>query len=534
VALERSGETVRLSVSADGVGYRSVGVYSLGGLGAAVQVGVFVSSGGTDASAVAVLDQWSLLRQVSGGGSVQKGLLGVYFSRPDLTAPVVARVDERVDFDWSNGSPHAAIGSDGWSARWTGQLVPPAAGLYTFYTQSDDGVRLWVNGQQLVNNWTLHAVTENSGVVQMQAGVPVDVRLEFFESGAQAVCKLWWSGPGIGKQPVPAAVLRPSMTGSAVGGVAAPAVVALADGVRQVSSAGNGLGGAAGNDQGGFWNQMRSGNFQFALRVRSLTGGVVPGVAVMLREGLGAADRFAALQLGSDGSLSVRSRPVFGGAVVSSAVPGVLVPPDAWLLLERRGDRLAVAMSPDDVNYTAVGTVEIQGLPQLAYVGAWVHGGAGTAPGVALVGDLEMANLETSGLTGEYFSGVGLGVLKFSRVDPGLDFNWGLGSADPRLSMDQFSARWTGRVKTEAAGLYGFSVQSDDGVRLWVNGQLLVNNWSDHALTENTGTISLPAGTWVSVRLEYYERAGSATARLLWTPPGQSKRLLPGASLITP
>jgi hypothetical protein len=181
-----------------------------------------------------------------------------------------------------------------------------------------------------------------------------------------------------------------------------------------------------------------------------------------------------------------------------------------------------------------VGTVEIQGLPQLAYVGAWVHGGAGTAPGVALVGDLEMANLETSGLTGEYFSGVGLGVLKFSRVDPGLDFNWGLGSADPRLSMDQFSARWTGRVKTEAAGLYGFSVQSDDGVRLWVNGQLLVNNWSDHALTENTGTISLPAGTWVSVRLEYYERAGSATARLLWTPPGQSKRLLPGASLITP
>ena len=89
-------------------------------------------------------------------------------------------------------------------------------------------------------------------------------------------------------------------------------------------------------------------------------------------------------------------------------------------------------------------------------------------------------------------------------------------------------------VKTEAAGAYGFAVQSDDGARLWVNGQLLLNNWSDHPLTENTGTLSLPAGTWVNLRLEYYERAGSAALRLLWTPPGQAKRVIPAASLSTP
>ena len=251
-------------------------------------------------------------------------------------------------------------------------------------------------------------------------------------------------------------------------------------------------------------------------------------------EGLGAGDRFAALQLGGDGSLSVRSRSALGGAVVASALPGVLVPPSAWLMVERRGDRLALATSLDDVIYTAAGSVELAGLSQLVYAGAWIHGGQGTAPGVAQFGDLEMTAVQTSGLTGEYFGAVGLSVLKFSRVDAGLDFNWGLGSADPRLAADQFSVRWTGRVKTEAAGAYGFAVQSDDGARLWVNGQLLLNNWSDHPLTENTGTLSLPAGTWVNLRLEYYERAGSAALRLLWTPPGQAKRVIPAASLSTP
>ena len=61
------------------------------------------------------------------------------------------------------GSPAAAIAADTFSARWIGQVEAQFTGTYTFYTQSDDGVRLWVNGQLLVNNWTNHSVTENGG-----------------------------------------------------------------------------------------------------------------------------------------------------------------------------------------------------------------------------------------------------------------------------------------------------------------------------------------------------------------------------------
>jgi hypothetical protein len=72
---------------------------------------------------------------------------------------------------------------------------------------------------------------------------------------------------------------------------------------------------------------------------------------------------------------------------------------------------------------------------------------------------------------------------------------------------------------------------SDDGVRLWVNGQQLVNNWTDHGPTENSGTISLTAGTRYSVRLEYYERGGGATAQLSWSSSCQTKGIVPATQL---
>jgi len=68
-----------------------------------------------------------------------------------------------VNFDWGTGGPHVTLPSDNFSARWTGQVIPAFTETYTFYTQSDDGIRLWVNGQQLVNHWDQHGATEDSG-----------------------------------------------------------------------------------------------------------------------------------------------------------------------------------------------------------------------------------------------------------------------------------------------------------------------------------------------------------------------------------
>ena len=107
--------------------------------------------------------------QVSTGGG-GNGLSATYYDNMDLTGATVTRVDPTIDFSWGTGVPAAGIGADTFSVRWTGQVQPQFTGTYTFYTVSDDGVRLWVNGQQIVNNWTDHAPTENSGTIALAAG----------------------------------------------------------------------------------------------------------------------------------------------------------------------------------------------------------------------------------------------------------------------------------------------------------------------------------------------------------------------------
>src|SRR5262245_52618675 len=84
------------------------------------------------------------------------GLRGEYFDNRDFSAPKLTRVDPTINFNWGTGSPASAIGSDTFSVRWTGRVSPRYSETYRFYTTSDDGVRLWVNGQLVIDNWTDH------------------------------------------------------------------------------------------------------------------------------------------------------------------------------------------------------------------------------------------------------------------------------------------------------------------------------------------------------------------------------------------
>src|SRR5205823_5250979 len=79
------------------------------------------------------------------------GLAATYFNNADLTGASVSRTDATVNFNWANGSPNSAIAPDTFSARWTGQIQATKTQAYTFYTYSDDGVRLWVDGKQIIN-----------------------------------------------------------------------------------------------------------------------------------------------------------------------------------------------------------------------------------------------------------------------------------------------------------------------------------------------------------------------------------------------
>src|ERR1043166_4730624 len=131
------------------------------------------------------------------------GLKGDYYDNLDLTGFKLSRVDPTVNFDWLTGSPDPSIGADTFSVRWTGIVQPRLSGVYTFSTVSDDGVRLWVDGQQLVNNWTDHGPTEDSGTISVTAGQPYQIKMEMYENGGGATAKLVWSATGLPKEAIP-------------------------------------------------------------------------------------------------------------------------------------------------------------------------------------------------------------------------------------------------------------------------------------------------------------------------------------------
>lgn len=131
------------------------------------------------------------------------GLRGQYFTNADFTSPALTRVDASVNFGWGLGSPASSIAPDTFSVRWTGQVQAQRTQTYTFYTQSDDGVRLWVNGRLLIDHWVNQGVHEWSGSIALVAGQRYDLKLEYFENLGNAAVRLLWSGPATEKQIIP-------------------------------------------------------------------------------------------------------------------------------------------------------------------------------------------------------------------------------------------------------------------------------------------------------------------------------------------
>lgn len=116
-----------------------------------------------------------------------------YFANRDLAgAPVLVRGEEKLDFVWTGGSPGEGLGPTNFSARFTGKLIPPATGRYTLALRSDDGVRLYLDGELIIANWTIHAPTTNHAEVRMVKGQPLDLRLEYYQAEGEAVVQLGW------------------------------------------------------------------------------------------------------------------------------------------------------------------------------------------------------------------------------------------------------------------------------------------------------------------------------------------------------
>ncbi len=139
------------------------------------------------------------------------GVKAEYFPNMTLSGePVVTQVEDQIDHDWGEGAI-AGLLSDGVSARWTADLEVAITDTYTFITTSDDGVRLWLDGKPLIDNWTNHGPMDDySRPTGLSPGV-YSLRMEWYDFWSGATLQLWWQTPSTGRQIVPAGPLQPPL-----------------------------------------------------------------------------------------------------------------------------------------------------------------------------------------------------------------------------------------------------------------------------------------------------------------------------------
>jgi hypothetical protein len=126
-----------------------------------------------------------------------RGLTGEYFANMDLSGtPVVVRTDAGVNFLWNSGSPAAGIPAENWSARWTGTLMALKSGEYTFCLYADDGCRLFIDDQSVIDHWSLDSGNDpHTGKVNLVAGQHYRFRVEYFQATGNDDIQLSWQVP---------------------------------------------------------------------------------------------------------------------------------------------------------------------------------------------------------------------------------------------------------------------------------------------------------------------------------------------------
>ena len=136
-----------------------------------------------------------LLVLLAGRSIAQPGLTGTYYAGTNFERKVLTRVDPQLNFNWAVESPAPGMPSSYYSIRWTGKILAPATGQYRFYAKVDDGIRIWVGNQKIMDSWQLNDSKDFTGSIVLEAGRYYDLRIDYFNDLLEGEIKLFWQRP---------------------------------------------------------------------------------------------------------------------------------------------------------------------------------------------------------------------------------------------------------------------------------------------------------------------------------------------------
>lgn len=426
------------------------------------------------------------------------GLKGEYYDNMDLTGLKLTHTDANINFSWGLGSPDASIGADTFSVRWTGTIKPKYSETHTFYMVADDGVRLWINGQLIIDKWVTQASELTSLPITLTAGLEYDIRIEYFENSGGATSALLWSSSSQSKQVVPQGQLYPSVEIPGVGLRGEYYDNLIMNGLKLTRTDSN-----VNVNWGADSPDASIGADTFSVR---WTGTIKPKYSEIYTFYMNADD---GVRLWIDGKLILNRWENQSGEFKSSAISLMA------------GQKYEIQIEYfENLGGAAIGLLWSSPSQAKEFV-----------PQSQLYAPLELPG---TGLQGEYYNNMDLTDQELTRTDATLNFNWGIDSPNLSIGADTFSARWTGTIKPKYSETYTFYMISDDGVRLWVDGQLLIDKWVTQASELTSLSIPLTVGQKYDIRIEYFENGGGAAASLLWSSSSQAKQLVPQSQLYLP
>jgi uncharacterized protein YraI len=388
------------------------------------------------------------------------GWRGEYFANRNLEGnPALVRTDAQINFDWGGGSPASGLPADSFSARWT-QTLNLSADTYTFNVIADDGVRVWLGNDLIIDQWRESTANLYSVERRLNAG-NYPIRIEYFEATGGAKVQFWWSRGSAASQWQAEYYANASLSGS-------PVVVRNDERIDFDWGAGSPAPGLPADNFSARWTQT----FTFEEGLYRFRAVMDDGMRIFLDNGL-------LLDEWRDGG---RREVVFEGRLSAGQ----------HTLRVEYYERTGAAVSQ-------FWWEKIAGYPD------W---------------------------KGEYWNNASQsGNPVLTRNDTQINFNWGPGSPAAGLPVDNFSARWTRTLNFEA-GVYRFNVEVDDGARVWLDGNLILDGWQDGALRQVTADVPVSAGSH-TVRVDYYERVGGASIRF-WTDRVQAAPTATPSPSLTP
>ena len=236
-------------------------------------------------------------------GTGGTGLLGRYYDNVDFTSLAATQTDASINFDWAAAAPASQMSANTYSVRWTGQVLAPETGTYRFSTRTSDGVRLWINGVQVINDWNDQTsnIWNDSTVIALTAGQKYSLKMEYYRNVNPATVRLYWYRPSRqGQTIIPQELLYPvsgvSLTSPADGSrFGMPATVTL---TADVADAGtitsvayyNGdalIGSTTTPPYSLAWTNVPGGQYSLTARATDSTGAVSTSPAAVITVDLG-------------------------------------------------------------------------------------------------------------------------------------------------------------------------------------------------------------------------------------------------------